>query len=107
MVKIQAKAGKQLKTPEYASAIQEIKKNKCPDVGMSASACFLLNSLISTYADRLVKKTGQLARYDEKATMKQKHAATATNMVLIGPLAKHNSRFCNEAMQKFVDSQSA
>jgi len=89
------------KTPEFSDFLTKVRKEKVPEVGCTAAAQHLLNDLLSKFADRLITKTGTLARYDGKTTMKAKHAATASSMVLIGPMASHAYDFAQEAVSKF------
>lgn len=89
------------KAPEFADFLTKIRKAECPEVGCSASAMHLMNDLVSKFADRMITKTGELARYDKKETMKSKHASTASNMILIGPLSGHAYDFAHTAVSKF------
>lgn len=90
------------KAPEFSDAITKLRKKVCPDVGCSSAAMYLMNDLVSKFADRMIKKTGELARYDKKETMKSKHATTAGNMILIGPMAGHAYAFAHKATSKFT-----
>jgi len=90
------------KNPEFADCLTKLRKEICPEVGCNAAAMHLMSDLISKFADRLIKKTGTLARYDNKGTMKAKHAQTAGNMILIGPLSAHAYEFANTSTNKFL-----
>ena len=95
------------KAPEFSDYLMKIRKELAPDLGCSTATMHLLNGLISKFADNMVTKTGELARYDKKETMKQKHALTAGNMLLVGPLSGHAFRHATEALDKFKAVEAA
>ena len=93
-----------VKAPEFSGFLIKIRKEVCPEVGYSTASIHLINSLVSGFADRLIKKTGELARYDKthKGTMKAKHAKTASNMILVGPLSGYAIDKAEDAVQRFL-----
>ena len=95
------------KSPEFSDFLTKLRKNKCPEVGCSTAAMHLMNDLVSKLSDRIIAKTGTLARYDNKSTMKSKHASTASNLVLVGPLASHAYDFAQVAVSKYTGIEAA
>ena len=90
------------RAPEFSDFLTKARKEHCAEVGCSTAAMYLINDLLSKFIDRVIDKTGALARYDRKNTMKVKHAATATKMILIGPMSSHASEFADAATSKFL-----
>ena len=89
------------KMPEYGLYIHKIMKQKAPDAGITNAGVTLINEYLGILTDRLIEQTGRISRYDKKETAKQKHAQTATNMLLVGPLAYHADGYASEAIEKF------
>lgn len=90
------------KAPEFGGFLTKLRQQTNPGVGSSAAAQYLLNDLIVSLVERLIKKTGTLAQYDRKDTVKARHASTASAIVLVGPLASHASDFATAAVAKFA-----
>lgn len=90
------------RAPEFSDFLTKARKQHCAEVGCSTAAMYLINDLLSKFIDRVINKTGTLARYDKRETMKIKHAATATKMILIGPMSSHASEFAEAATSKFL-----
>ena len=90
------------KAPEFSDFLTKVRKELCPEVGCSTAAMHLMNDLMSKFADRMIAKTGELARYDKKETMKWRHASTAGNMILIGPMSGHAFESGKSAVEKFT-----
>lgn len=95
------------KAPEFSDYLTKIRKEIAPDLGCSTQTMHLLNGLVANLAQRLINKTGTLARYDKKETMKSKHASTAANMILIGPLSSHAWDYADKAVAAFQKTAKA
>ena len=89
------------KAPEFSDYLTKIRKEIAPDLGCSTATMHLLNGLVTKFVESMVNKTGTLSRYDKKDTMKKKHAQTATNMLLIGPMSGHAYQYAAKAVAKF------
>lgn len=85
----------------FTLAIANIRKQKIPGIGMSVSTNYLLNKIAGHVLERMIDRSGSIARYDGKDTLKPRHVQAATDMILIGPLASHAADHASKAAIAF------
>ena len=91
---------------EWTAFLSSVRKEDGAEaVGLSNSASILLNDLFTKLTDKLLTTTMKLADYDRKSTVKNRHVATAGNMLLLGPLASHAAAAGEAALAAFKKAE--
>jgi len=91
---------------EFSAFLTSVRKEDGAEaIGLSNSASILLNDLFAKLADKLLTTTMKMADYDKKTTVKNRHVATAGNLLLIGPLSSHAAAAGEAALAAFKKAE--
>lgn len=88
--------------PSHARYIYKILKMLHPDMGISSAAILSANAIVEDLSERLIAKSGTIARCGNKSTMASRHVQGATKLLLPPELAKHAVSEGTSAVFKFT-----
>jgi len=88
---------------EFGSYIHTIMKQVGGNhVSVSSDAMLLLNGIATDFQGRLINKSNQYAKFDNKTTLKAKHARAAVKALLKGDLQEHAISEGAKALDKYL-----
>lgn len=85
---IKKKKGPNPRKPMFGSYTHIVMKQINPQASIAADAMLVVDGVVVDFMDRLIAKSFKMAKYDQKSTLKAKHAKGAVHNMLRGDLAK-------------------
>ncbi|XP_012508178.1 PREDICTED: late histone H2B.L4-like [Propithecus coquereli] len=89
----------------YSMYIYKVLKQVHPDIGISAKAMSVMNSLVNDMFERLAGEAARLAQYSSRTTLTSREVQTAVRLLLPGELAKHAVSEGTKAVTKYTSSK--
>ncbi|XP_045419950.1 histone H2B type 2-E1 [Lemur catta] len=89
----------------YSMYIYKVLKQVHPDIGISAKAMSVMNSLVNDMFERLAGEAARLAQYSGQTTLTSREVQTAVRLLLPGELAKHAVSEGTKAVTKYTSSK--
>ncbi|KAL2777628.1 histone H2B type 2-E1 [Daubentonia madagascariensis] len=89
----------------YSMYIYKVLKQVHPDIGISAKAMSVMNSLVNDMFERIAGEAARLAQYSGRTTLTSREVQTAVRLLLPGELAKHAVSEGTKAVTKYTSSK--
>uniref|UniRef100_UPI00398F6063 histone H2B 1/2-like n=1 Tax=Pristiophorus japonicus TaxID=55135 RepID=UPI00398F6063 len=76
-----------------------------PDIGISAAALGIMNSVVNDIFERIAGEVFHLAQYNKRHTISCREIQTAVRLLLPGELVKHAMSEGTKAVTKYTSSK--
>ena len=101
---IKKKKGPNPRKPVFGSYTHQVMKQINPEASIAADAMLVIDGIVVDFMDRLIVKSFKMAKYDQKSTLKAKHAKGAVHNMLRGDLAKCALAEAEKAIIKYQNN---
>lgn len=91
----------------FKLAMKRIKQDVAPNTELTEGSVFLLNSLAVNILNRLTESTNDVAKYEKKTTLKERHARAAAKLALRGSLSKFADKAGSKALKTYSEAVAA
>ena len=98
------KKGPNPRKPMFGSSLHKVMKQINPEVSISSDAMLVVDGIVVDFMDRLNAKAFQMAKYDQKSTLKAKHAKGAVANMLRGDLCKCALAEGEKALTRYMNA---